>query len=94
MQIGLLNCKVCPWIDNITVILGPRGRYTVRRSFSFQMTNLIYVVRCLKCTDTTRILYMGETGRTFESHISDHERDIDWPSTHANHFMSSFSSLL
>ena len=73
---SLVNCKACPWIDNNTEILGPRGRYTVRRSFSCQMTNLIYVVRCLKCADTTHILYVGETGRTFESRISDHESDI------------------
>ena len=73
---GRHNCKACPWIDNNTEILGPRGRYTVRRSFSCQMTNLIYVVRCLKCADTTHILYVGETGRTFESRISDHESDI------------------
>ena len=40
------------------------------------MTDLINVVRCLKCADTTHILYLGETGRTFESRITDHE--CDW----------------
>ena len=62
---GRHSCKAGPWIDNNIVILGPYGRYTVHRSFSCQMTNLIYVVCCLKCTDINCILYVDETGYTY-----------------------------
>ena len=73
---GKPKCGSCPWLDKNLVIQGPRGKFTVSRSFSCQMTNLIYVVRCLKCADTTRILYVGETDRTFECRTKEHERDI------------------
>ena len=37
------------------------------------MSGLIYAVRCLKCA---QCVYVGETGRTFESRTNDHERAV------------------
>ena len=70
---GKPNCKSCPWIDKNLTIQGPGGRFTVRRSFSCQMSGLVYAVRCLKCA---QCVYVGETGRTFESRTEDHERGV------------------
>ena len=38
-------------------------------------TNVIYVIRCQKCT-AQKILYVGEPGRSFETRVKEHIADV------------------
>ena len=84
------NCGACPYIDKNTTILGPKSRFTVKRKFDCQRPNIVYVIRCLKCVEQ-KILYVGESGRTFETRIKEHVANIrherDTPVS--NHFRES-----
>ena len=62
---------------------------TVRRNFSCNRTNVIYVIRCQKCT-AQKILYVGETGRCFETRIREQIADVrlQRDSSVARHFDS------
>ena len=69
------SCGSCPYLDKDPKISGPGGSFTVRRSFSCDQTNVVYVIRCQKCT-TQKILYVGETGRSFETRVKEHIADV------------------
>ncbi|KAK7087139.1 hypothetical protein V1264_021228 [Littorina saxatilis] len=66
------NCKACPFLSAATHVQGPKGSFTVRRSFTCQNTNVIYALRCGACA----MLYIGETYRTFETRLGEHLADI------------------
>ena len=69
------SCGSCPYLDKDPKISGPGGSFTVRRTFSCNRTNVIYVIRCQKCT-AQKILYVGETGRSFETRVKEHIADV------------------
>ena len=81
---GSVGCHSCPFLDNVTCISGPRRSFTIKRSFTCQHSNLVYILRCNKCG----ILYVGETGRTLDTRCSEHISDIkhNRGTTVADHF--------
>ena len=85
---------MCPFLDNNTTVTGPSGRFTVRKSFSCQLTNVIYVIRCLRCANAN-VLYIGETGRSIETRAKEHIADIRHHrgTTVAEHFVKNAHSL-
>ncbi|KAK7088636.1 hypothetical protein V1264_022538 [Littorina saxatilis] len=76
------NCKACPFLSAATHAQGPKGSFTVRRSFTCQNTNVIYALRCGACA----MLYIGETYRTFETRLGEHLADIAHHRPVASHF--------
>ena len=66
------NCKACPFLDRTPLLKGHQSDFVVKKMFSCQMTNLVYVLRCQRCN----VLYIGETGRTLETRFSEHLADL------------------
>ncbi|XP_070194281.1 uncharacterized protein [Littorina saxatilis] len=66
------NCKSCPFLHPDTCLQGPRGSFTVKRTFDCQSHNVVYAIVCLSC----RQIYIGETARTLEVRFSEHLADI------------------
>lgn len=71
------SCGVCPFLDNSVRISGPKSNFTVRRNFHCQLSNIIYAIRCIapSCLNQ-KVMYIGETGRTFETRIKEHLASI------------------
>ena len=82
------KCAACRYISPITDIKGPKGRFTVKRHFTCQSSNVIYAVICRQCSDRTHFLYMGESYRTMASRGDEHERAarLGYNTPVGNHF--------
>ena len=63
-----VNCKTCPFLDNDTKVRGPKASFSIRRSFSCNSSNIVYVIRCTLC----HMLYVGETKRTLAIRVKEH----------------------
>jgi hypothetical protein len=81
------KCKACPFITTVTCLQGPKGSFSVRRSFTCQNTNVVYALRC----ETCNAIYIGETYRSFEVRLAEHLADIQHKRLNypvASHFCS------
>ena len=85
---GKPRCKVCRHVSPITSIRGPKGAFTVRRHFTCQSTDVVYAVICSLCSDTTLMLYVGETFRTLATRGEEHLRAarLGYNTQVGNHF--------
>ena len=67
------NCAACPFLNSSNLIIGhAHRRFTVRRSFNCQMSNLVYAITCKSCS----MVYIGETSRTLETRFKEHLADV------------------
>ena len=62
------RCKICPFLDHNTKVIGPKASFSIKKSFSCTSTNLVYVIRCTQCA----MLYIGETKRTLATRTAEH----------------------
>ena len=66
------RCKTCRCIHNTQVIVGHKGNYRVRGSFSCTTDNLVYAISCSVC----KKYYIGETKRRLADRVTEHLRSI------------------
>ena len=69
---GLPRCKICPFVSPITDIRGPKGSFKIKRHFTCQSTDVVYLVMCSLCSDSVFFMYTGETYRTLEARGKEH----------------------
>ena len=66
------KCGTCPFICTNTNVTGPKSQINITKQFNCPTYNIAYVIHCTKCTQ----LYIGETGRTFDTHFEEYLADI------------------
>ena len=66
------RCLTCVHINDSKMIVGPKGTFTVRSSFTCASEGLIYAIECNKCGET----YIGETGRKLKDRFREHRRFV------------------
>ena len=71
---GDRKCWICPYVNPTTTIRGPKSVFTIHRSFNCQSTDVIYAVICSLCSDTTMMLYVGESYRSLSVRGEEHLR--------------------
>ena len=70
---GRSNCKTCDHVSGDTKISTPSGNFSVRQSFTFSSSCLIYCVRCTRC----QVIYIGETRRQLNNRFGEHLRNVE-----------------
>ena len=88
---GRSGCKVCPFIDGSTTIVGPSGQFSVRASFNCQSEDLVYVITCTLCS----LMYTGETYRSLNERFSEHLRSmrLNYKDPVGSHFNSPYHNF-
>ena len=66
------RCNTCPYINNTTLISGPKNSLQIHDHFNCTSTNVIYCIRCTLCHK----LYIGETGRKLGDRFREHLLDV------------------
>ena len=63
------KCKTFPFICTSLEFQGPNCSMNVNKPFNCHTYNIVYVIRCTKCTK----LYIGETGHTLNTHFKEQQ---------------------
>nr|XP_054749718.1 uncharacterized protein LOC129255387 [Lytechinus pictus] len=71
-QCGRPRCNTCPYVMRGDVIQGPRRTWRVKASFKCTTRNVVYAIRCSRCSK----LYIGETKRRLADRVTEHLRSI------------------
>ena len=67
------RCRTCGPISGETDPLRPKERLTIKDSFTFMSSGLIYCISCRPCL----AIYIGKTGRTLRERFGEHLRSIN-----------------
>ena len=77
------KCKTYPFFCTSVEVQGIKCTMNVTKHSNCQTYDIVYVIRCTKCAK----LYIGETGRTLETHFQEHLADrYHWDKPVVNHF--------
>ena len=70
---GRSNCRTCDHVSGDTKISTPSGNFSVRQSFTYSSSCLIYCIRCTRC----QVIYIGETCRQLNNRFGEHLRNVE-----------------
>ena len=66
------ECLTCRYINSNKLVVGPRGLYTIRHTFTCESKGLVYAIECKRCGE----LYIGETCRKLKDKFKEHRLDV------------------
>ena len=69
---GRPRCLTCDHISPDVLVVGPKGSFKAKQSFSCTSTGLVYAIECQRCG----YLYVGETGRRLADRFREHRRNV------------------
>ena len=67
-----IRCYTCNHVSSDKIVVGPRGTFVIRESFSCVSSELIYAIECKKCGE----LYVGETSHRLGDRFVEHRRNV------------------
>ena len=69
---GRSRCFTCRHVSKEDMVVGPRGSFSPRSSFTCETKGLVYCIICKKCGE----LYVGESGRRLGDRFREHLKDV------------------